>query len=320
MPQQPPYSISPTILSLVAEISEAVAVANMFEVQKSPQLRKQNRIKTITGTLAIEGNTLDLEQVSAIIDNKPVRGTPKEIAEVRGAIKAYDALPQYCAHSLKDLLNAHQKMTAEILSNAGQFRSTNVGIYQNVKLVHVAPQAKRVPSLINDLLLWLQQTDAHPLIRSCVFHYEFEFIHLFSDGNGRIGRLWQTLILGQWHPIFFALPIENTIKNNQQAYYKALSSADDKADSTEFIEFMLSIILTSIRESDPVSDPVAKLLSVMGSDYLSSAQIMARVGLTHTQPLEKTTLFPRYSKAHQNESPRHSQQPKTNIQTTNLND
>lgn len=296
MPYQPPYTITSNILSLVAQISEAVASANLLEIQNSPQLRRQNRIKTITGTLAIEGNTLGLEQVSAIIEGKPVRGSQKEIAEVRGAIKAYETLAQYRAHSLDDLLNAHQKMTEEILPDAGCFRSSSVGIYKSDKVVHVAPQANRVPALMRNLLRWLQQTDAHPLICSSVFHYEFEFIHPFSDGNGRMGRLWQTLILGQWRAIFYSLPIENTIKDNQKAYYHALASADDKADSTVFIEFMLGVILASINTSDPVgdlaSDPVQKLLAVMGEDYLSSAQIMAKVGLSHKPTFRKNYLLP----------------------------
>ena len=296
MPCTPPYTITSKILSLVAQISEAVAGANLLEIQNSPQLRKQNRIKTITATLAIEGNTLSLGQVSAIIEGKPVRGSQREIAEVRGAIKAYEALAQFQAHNTNDLLAAHQKMTEEILPDAGHFRRGSVGVHKGDKVIHVAPPAERVRLLMNDLLGWLKETDDHPLIRSCVFHYEFEFIHPFSDGNGRMGRLWQTLILGQWRPIFYSLPIENTIKNNQKAYYTALASADNKADSTVFIEFMLAIILASINVSDPVtdmaSDPVKRLLSVMDKGYLSSAQIMAKVGLSHKPTFRKNYLLP----------------------------
>lgn len=296
MPYQPPYIISSKILSLVAQISEAIATANLLEIQNSPQLRKQNRIKTITSTLAIEGNTLSLDQVSAIIEGKPVRGTQKEIAEVRGAIKAYESLAQYQAHSMDDLLNSHKKMTEEILPDAGQFRHGNVGVHKSEQVIHVAPQADRVQFLMRDLLNWLKNTEDHPLVRSCVFHYEFEFIHPFSDGNGRMGRLWQTLILGQWRGIFYSLPIENTIKDNQQDYYHALTSADNQADSTVFIEFMLGIILTCINTSDPASDqatdPVKKLLSVMGDGYLSSAQIMAKVGLSHKPTFRKNYLIP----------------------------
>jgi len=296
MTYQPPYKITPKILSLVAQISEAIAGTAIVDIQNSPQLRRQNRIKTITGTLAIEGNTLSLEQVSAIVEGKPVRGTKKEISEVRGAIKAYEALAQYQSHSVDNLLDAHKKMTEEILPDAGCFRRGSVGVHKGDKVVHIAPQANRVQDLIRDLLNWLKYTEDHPLIRSCVFHYEFEFIHPFSDGNGRVGRLWQTLILGQWREIFYSLPIENTIKNNQQDYYNALATADSKANSTVFIEFMLTVILESIKAtdpvSDPVSDPVEKLLSVMGDGYLSSAQIMAKVGLSHKPTFRKNYLLP----------------------------
>ncbi len=300
MPYKPPYKITKKILSLVTQISEAVAGAAIVEIQNSPQLRKQNRIKTITGTLAIEGNTLGLEQVSAIVEGKPVRGTQKEIAEVRGAIKAYEALAQYRVHSIDDLLDAHKKMTEEILSDAGHFRRAGMGVHKDDKVVHVAPQADRVRLLIKDLLDWLQHTDDHPLICSCVFHYEFEFIHPFSDGNGRMGRLWQTLILGQWREVFYSLPIENTIKDNQQDYYSALAAVDNKAECTLFIEFMLTVILASIKTTDPVSDPatdpatdpVEKLLSIMGDGYLSSAQIMAKVGLLHKPTFRKNYLLP----------------------------
>jgi len=298
---QPPYTITPKILSLVAQISEAASDIKLIEAGKLPQLRKQNRIKTIVGTLAIEGNTLSLEQVSAIVEGKPIRGSQKEIAEVRGAIKAYENLTQYQADSVIDLLDAHRQMMEEILPDAGCFRQGNVGVHKGDRVVHIAPQSHRVASLMNDLLAWLKQTDAHPLICSCVFHYEFEFIHPFNDGNGRIGRLWQTLILGQWRDIFYTLPIENTIQKHQQNYYNALSSADKQADSTIFIEFMLDIILSSIRTTDPVTDPptdpVKKLLSVMDDDYLSSAQMMAKVGLSHKPTFRQNYLLPALKQA-----------------------
>lgn len=253
-PYQPPYTVNSKIRSLVAQISELVESTPVSSIQNSPQLRKENRIKAITGTLAIEGNTLSLEQVSAIVDGKPVRGTQKEIAEVRGAIKAYEALAQYQADRVDDLLAAHRKMTEEVLLDAGHFRSQSVGVYKGDEVIHVAPPANRVPLLMDDLLQWLKQTDVHPLICSCVFHYEFEFIHPFSDGNGRIGRLWQTLILGQWRAVFYCLPIENAIKSQQQDYYDALSSADKQANSTVFIGFMLELILASIRATEPTTN------------------------------------------------------------------
>lgn len=292
MSYNPPYKITPKALVLVADISEAMVSVEVIELKNSPQLRKQNRIKSIAGTLAIEGNTLSLEQVSAIVNGKPVRGTPKEIAEVRGAIKAYEALDKYQADNVDDLLAAHKNMTQEVLTNAGHFRTDSVGVHKGDEVIHIAPPANRVPLLMGDLLQWLKQTDAHPLICSCVFHYEFEFIHPFSDGNGRMGRLWQTLILGQWHNIFYCLPIENAIKTHQQDYYNALSNADKQANSTVFIEFMLQIILDSLQATDPVSDPVKKLLSIMNDDYLSSTQMMAKVGLSHKPTFRKNYLLP----------------------------
>ncbi len=301
MPYIPPFTITPKILSLVAEIIEKIGGAQRAASQSTPQLRKKNRIKTIKATLAIEGNTLSLAQVSAIVDGKPVRGTLREIAEVQGAIKAYESLAQYQAHNVKHLLNAHKKMIEEILPDAGRFRAGSVGIYKGDQVIHIAPKANRVPLLMDNLLGWLKKTEHHPLISSCVFHYEFEFIHPFSDGNGRMGRLWQTLILGQWHEFFYTLPVENTIKDNQQEYYDALASADDKADSTVFIEFMLGIILTSINQAtdhvtDQVTDHVKKLLSVMGDAYLSRAQMMERVGLSHKDTFRKNYLLPALEK------------------------
>lgn len=292
MPYTPPYKITSKILALVASISEKVVEAKNVDSQHSPQLRKQNRIKTIVGTLAIEGNTLDLEQVSAIIEGKPVKGSKREIAEVRGAIKAYELLAQYQTYSMDNLLDAHQKMMQETLADAGQFRCGAVGIAKGDRTIHIAPQANRVATLMTDLLSWLEHTDEHPLICGCVFHYEFEFIHPFSDGNGRIGRLWQTLILGKWRDIFYSLPIENAVKNHQKEYYKALSTADDKAECSVFIEFMLGIILTNIHNTDPVSDPVERLLLIMGDVYLSSAQMMAKVGLVHKPTFRKNYLLP----------------------------
>lgn len=296
MSYQPPYKITSKILSLVADISEAVANTKVLNIQNSPQLRKQNRIKTISGTLAIEGNTLGFEQVSAILEGKPVIGTQKEIAEVRGTIKAYEVLERLQIDNLADLFFVHKNMMEELLIDAGKFRKVSVGVHKGEKVVHVAPPAIRVRLLMEHLLGWLKTTDEHALIKSCVFHYEFEYIHPFSDGNGRMGRLWQTLILGQWRKLFFSLPVENTIKDNQQYYYEALQLADEKADCTVFIEFMLSIILESINATDlgddPASDPVEKLLFVMGDSYLSRAQLMVKVGLIHKPTFRKNYLLP----------------------------
>lgn len=252
----PPFTITADILNLVASISEQVGQLKASALNVSPQLRKQNRIKTITGTLAIEGNTLSEEQITAIIEGKHVLGSTRELAEVKGAIAAYEALVNFKAHSITDLLSAHGLMMADVLTKAGQFRHKAVGIHKGGQVHHVAPPAHKVSGLMADLMQWLQQAKDHPLITSCVFHYELEFIHPFADGNGRMGRLWQTLILSQWHPLFLSLPLESVIKDHQSRYYQALEQADEQADSTVFIHFMLSTISKTLEQNAPLNAPI----------------------------------------------------------------
>lgn len=256
MSYKPPFTITSDILNLVAQISEQVGMLNTSALNASPQLRKQNRIKTITGTLAIEGNTLTEEQISAIVDGQRVMGSMRELAEVQGAIQAYDALTWLRPYNISDLLTAHGMMMSDILVNAGAFRKKAVGIHKGNMVHHIAPPAHQVSGLMADLTSWLKQSKDHPLITSSVFHYEFEFIHPFSDGNGRMGRLWQTLILSQWHPLFLSLPLESVIKDNQQLYYQALEQADEEAQSTSFIYFMLSVIAQTLSQNAPVNASV----------------------------------------------------------------
>ena len=264
MRDKPPFTISSDILNLVADISEQVGRLDASVLNASPQLRKQNRIKTITGTLAIEGNTLTEAQVTAIVEGQRVMGTVQELAEVKGAIQAYDALPGLQPHSIDDLLSAHGLMMADVLVSAGTFRNKAVGIHKGAAVQHVAPPAHQVSGLMADLARWLQQSEDHPLITSSVFHYELEFIHPFSDGNGRMGRLWQTLILSKWHPLFLSLPLESVIKDNQQAYYQALEQADELAESTPFIHFMLSVIAQTLAQNAPVNAPANAPVNVAG--------------------------------------------------------
>ncbi|PWQ94583.1 Fic family protein [Leucothrix arctica] len=300
MPYQPPFTLSAKVIHLVSSISEALGEINQEHLQSSPQLRKQNRIKTIAGTLAIEGNTLSLEQVTAIVDGKSVLGEPKEIAEVHGAIAAYEKLTEWDASSEADFLAAHGLLMREILSDAGKFRNKSVGIHKGKQVVHIAPPAGRVPHLVADLFDWAKTSDQHPLIISSVVHYELEFIHPFMDGNGRIGRLWQTLLLGQWKPIFFLLPLESVIKDRQQAYYDALEKADDVTDSLPFIEFILDAIDSVLQEnrqniaadSDQVSDQVKILLATLTEDYLSVPEMMELLSLTHRTSFRKNYLNP----------------------------
>jgi len=254
MTYKPPFTITTEIIDLISAVSEQVGFVQRDFLDASPQLRKANRIKTITGTLQIEGSRLSEEQVSAVLDGKPVLASVRELAEVKGAIAAYDQLNALNLYMLDDLLEAHRLMMGEVLAHAGQFRDKAVGVYKGKEVVHVAPPAHQIPGLMAELLVWAKQSDAHPLIVSSVFHYGFEFIHPFMDGNGRMGRLWQTLMLAQWKPLFVDMPLESVIKMHQQDYYQALGNADSAADSTVFITFMLKAILQTLKNA-PVSAP-----------------------------------------------------------------
>ena len=252
----PPFIITSKIVNLIAKISEQVGGLNASLLNSSPQLRKQNRIKTIAGTLAIEGNQLTEEQITAIIEGQKVLGSARELAEVAGAISAYDALPELQPHKINDLLKAHNLMMSGILIDAGKFRNKAVGIHKGNKVHHIAPPAHQVSGLMADLVNWLKKSQDHPLITSSVFHYEFEFIHPFTDGNGRLGRLWQTLILSKWHQLFLALPLESIIKDNQQKYYQALEQADKEGNSVAFIDFMLLTISETLEKNTQKNAPI----------------------------------------------------------------
>lgn len=245
----PPFTITTKIIDLISRISEKVGEINSLE--NSPhrvELRKQNRIKTIHSSLAIENNSLSIEQITAIIEGKRVLGSPNEIMEVKNAIQSYELLLSLNPYEEKDLLKAHSLMMKNLVTRNGKYRNDGAGIFDGEQVVHLAPPADRVPALMADLFEWLKTSDVHPLIKSCVFHYEFEFIHPFQDGNGRMGRLWQTVILKDWKDVFVWLPVETLVKENQAEYYKALSVSDSNADSTLFTEFMLSMILRAIEE------------------------------------------------------------------------
>ena len=246
---QPPFEITSKIIELISKISEKIGEINSLQNSSHQiKLRKENRIKTIHSSLAIENNSLSLEQITAIIDGKRVLGNPNEIKEVKNSIQAYDLLLSLNPYNEKDLLKAHELMMQDLVDRNGKYRTDGVGIFDGEKVVHLAPPANRVPELMFDLFEWLKTSDVHPLIKSCVFHYEFEFIHPFQDGNGRMGRLWQTVILKDWKEVFAWLPVETLIKENQKEYYNALGVSDSAADSTKFIEFMLTLILNTIEE------------------------------------------------------------------------
>ena len=244
---KPPYQITATIQRLMVSISEKLGALNAIHLDKPPtELRKKNRIKTIQSSLEIEGNTLTEEQITAILENKRVIAPKKDIVEVQNAINVYEQLPRLNPNKLKDLEKAHGILMKGLIDAAGKLRTKNVGIVKNSKVEHIAPSGKLVKGLMKDLLTYLRKDEDVILIKSCVFHYEFEFIHPFLDGNGRMGRLWQTRILMQQYPVFEYLPIESLIKENQTEYYKALGQSDKLVSSTPFIEFMLSIILQTL--------------------------------------------------------------------------
>jgi Fic family protein len=245
----PSYTITPGILSSVARIERLLGRIEGFEQPKpQPQLRKSNRVRTIQGSLAIEGNSLDLDQVTALVEGKRVVGRKEEIQEVVNAIKVYDGLAEFDPFSPKSLLKSHRLMMDGLIPDAGKWRTRNVGILKGSKVSHIAPKADRVPHLMDDLFRFLKTKELNPLIRSCVFPYELEFIHPFQDGNGRIGRFWHTLLLYHYHPAFEFIPIESLIRDHQQEYYSALESSDRAGDSTAFVEFSLGTVMDSLED------------------------------------------------------------------------
>jgi len=244
---KPPYDITPTILKLITTIAEKLGEINATYLNKQkPQLRKENRIKTIHSSLQIEGNTLTEEQITALLENKRIIGPKKDILEVLNAIQVYENLDKYKFNSEKNFLKAHAKLMHGLIENEGKYRVKGVGIVKGTKVEHLAPPYENVPFLMKDLFVYLKESDDLTLIKSCVFHYEMEFIHPFLDGNGRMGRLWQTLILIDAYPVFEFLPFETLISKTQKEYYNALSMSDKTGKSTFFIEYMLGVIDKSL--------------------------------------------------------------------------
>ena len=246
---KPPYTITPDILRAVTSVSAKIGEINArYLTRQSPMLRKQNQIKTIHSSLKIEGNTLSEEQITAILEHKRVIGPKKDILEVKNAIAVYEKLGDFDYQSEKSFLSAHKLLMQDLVPNAGRYRSEGAGIVKGSKVAHVAPPSANVPSLMRALFQYLKDKKELSLIKSCVFHYEMEFIHPFMDGNGRMGRLWQTVILMQEYSVFEFLPFESLISKNQTAYYKALAQSDKEGQSTRFIEYMLTIIDRSLDE------------------------------------------------------------------------
>ena len=257
--ERPPFTLPSRAINLIAEISAQIErYAIRLEQEDGLRLRKANRIKTIHSSLAIEGNKLTEGQVSDIIDGKTVVAPLKDIQEVKNALKTYELFPSLDPFKEEDLLCAHGVMMEALIDNPGHYRNKGVGVYSEKGLVHMAPSATMVPQLMGNLFEWLHESDDHLLIRSCVFHYEFEFIHPFMDGNGRMGRLWQSVILAKLHPLFQYLPVENMVYANQEEYYKAIAVSDKKGESGPFIEFMLGEILKALKSHQGTELDVVK--------------------------------------------------------------
>lgn len=252
----PPFDITPKIVNLVAEIAELVGRLTYLREQPL-RLRRIQQVRTIRGSLAIEGNTLSEEQITAILEGRPVIAPAREVQEVRNAIDAYERLAEWDPRSEEHLLEAHAALMKGLIDELGCYRRGGVGVLAGERVLHMAPPAGRVPELMADLFGWLGRSPEHPLITSSVFHYEFEFIHPFADGNGRMGRLWQTLLLGRWNPVLSELPIESLVHARQPEYYAAIEASTQAGDSAAFIQFMLECVLQAVCESTPQATPQA---------------------------------------------------------------
>lgn len=301
----PPLTITGKMVDYISSIMEKIGkLDNYANFNKMPTLRKNNRIRSIHSSLAIEANSLSINQVKDLISGKTVIGPLKEIQEVKNAYKAYEMINDVNPYSIKDLKKIHETMTYLIVNKPGEFRKGNEGVFdENGNCIHMCPPPEQVDTLMNQLFDWMKKrkNDIHPLILSSIFHYEFVFIHPFEDGNGRTARLWQNIILSNWKKIFEYLPIESELKKYQDEYYKAIADCNTNGDSTSFIEFMLKMINEVLEESViaasvPITEKVVnirKLLQVM--DYnvpMTANDIMNKLGIKSKETLRSTYLDP----------------------------
>ena len=301
---KPPFTITNEILSYVSSISEKVGQINATSnLEAKPHLRRNNRIKSIHSSLKIEANSLSLGQVRDVINGKIVLGEQKEIQEVKNAYAAYEKFSEIDPYSIKDLKKFHNIMTKYVVAESGIFRQGEEGVFNGDECIFMAPPARFVPQLMDDLFNWMKeaQNNVHPLILSCVFHYEFVFIHPFSDGNGRMARLWHTAILAKWKPVFEYVPIESQIEKFQDEYYAAISKCHIDGSSTIFIEFMLSqidkilddILLQIRKDNEHLSEYIKKLLDVMEYDIpYTSRALMEKLGLKSKEGFRRNYLRP----------------------------
>lgn len=315
--KKPPFEITNAMIDRVAEIAELVGRLSTSKLSSSPTLRRANRIRTIHGSLAIEQNTLTLEQVTAVLSGKHVLAPPKDIAEVKNAYEIYERLDGLDPYSVDDLLAAHAVMTRGLLDESGVFRTRPVGVVDGAgHVLHFGSLPQYVPGLVVELLNWTKTSDVHMLIRSCVFHYEFELIHPFADGNGRVGRLWHTLLLSRWNPAFAWLPVESIIHDRQENYYASINASNDAGESTVFIEFMLDAIQASLTDAAKASDEMSdgkvdkttfrwrKIEEFLKThDYIMNADVRERCGVsaaTANRILAKLVATERLAKCRSN--------------------
>lgn len=305
--KKPPFEINERIMSDVIEIAELVGRVSVgSQISTNPILRRTNRIRTIYSSLAIEQNTLDIEQVTAVLSGKRIIAPPKDIAEVQNAYEIYECMDTLNPYKADDLLKAHKVMVKGLVNEAGKFRSRPVGVVDSDgNVLHFGTLPRYVPKLVQELLEWVETSDVHMLIKSCVFHYEFELIHPFSDGNGRIGRLWHTLMLSKWNPIFAWLPVESIIHDNQQAYYDAINISNSNGDSTVFIEFMLSVIKQALLEvgevpmvtgskSDISLGKIYEFLEM--NEYIMNSDVQKLLGVSSATATRMLTSFSKSGK------------------------
>ena len=302
MGYKPPFNITDEMLEYVAGIAEALgAVRGVETLDKFPRLRRIGRIKSIQSSLAIENNSLTIDQVSDIIDGKNIIGPPDEIREVKNAITAYKELENIDPYNMNDLLRAHGIMTEGLAVESGELRTVNEGVFSSDgQVIHVAPQPRMIPTLMSELFDWLKTTKTHALIKSSVFHYEFEFIHPFRDGNGRIGRLWHTAILMTWRPVFAWIPIESIIREKQAEYYDAIAQSTKAGVSDKFIIYMLQVTLEAVKSLEVdtqahinhINSRVQDLLKVLDYYPLSASEIMERLNLKSRDGLRNNYLKP----------------------------
>lgn len=298
---KPSFTYTDKIVNLVAEISSKLTgLQEIMTGEISPIQREVSRIRAIHSSLAIEGNTLSFDQVAVIVNGEKIFAHPVEILEVKHADEVYRHFMDFDPMSVDDLLKAYRMMMEDLIPESGRFRSNSVGIFSGTTLIYRAPAASLVPSKIQELFDWYQETEMHPLIKNCIFHYKFEHIHPFIDGNGRMGRFWQKLLLGSWNDLFYWLPFEAVILERQQLYYEVFRNSDKTSDSRYFVEFMLQVLADSLTEAREIVEkeetisgkPYARLIEILGSETLSLSDMMEILGLRHKTNFRRNYIAP----------------------------